>query len=102
SASTFGGTASGSAGPRICHAAALRGADCRARCGMAMEDTLEIVIPAGVREVIRADLAWKAGVDLTEVTNAEIDGKFTVRNVRPQWVDDWQVRGASQIGRAHV
>ena len=100
SATTIGGTASDSAAPRIFNAAALAATDYRARYGMALEDVLEIVLPAWVREVIRADMAWKAGVDLTEVTNAEIDGKFTVRNVRPQWVDDWQVRGASQFGNS--
>src|SRR5690606_24623257 len=71
SATTIGGTASDSAAPRIFNAAALAATDYRARYGMALEDTLEIVIPAWVREVIRADMAWKAGIDLTEVSNAE-------------------------------
>lgn len=99
-ATTIGAETSDSAAPRIFNAAALAATDYRARYGMALEDTLEIVIPAWVREVIRADMAWKAGIDLTEVSNAEIDAKFTVRNVRPQWVDDWQVRGASQFGNS--
>jgi hypothetical protein len=100
SATTIGGQTDDSAAPRIFNAAALAATDYRARYGMALEDVLEIVFPAWVREVVRADMAWKAGVDLTEVSNADIDAKFTVRNVRPQWVDDWQVRGASQFGNS--
>lgn len=93
-----GGAATDAAAPRIFNAAGLAAADYRERYGMCLDDVLEIVIPAWVREVIRADLAWKAGVELFEVTNAQIDGYFMARNVRPQWVDDWQVRGAGQFG----
>ena len=82
--SLTGGAATDAAAPRIFNAAALAATDYRARYGMALEDVLEIVFPAWVREVVRAD----------------IDAKFTVRNVRPQWVDDWQVRGASQFGNS--
>lgn len=98
--SITGGAATDAAAPRIFNAAALAATDYRERYGMALEDVLEIVLPAWVREVIRADLAWKAGVDLLEVTNQQIDSYFTSRNVRPQWVDDWQVRGANQFGNA--
>ena len=95
-----GGAATDAAAPRIFNAASLAATDYRERYGMALEDVLEIVLPAWVREVIRADLAWKAGVDLMEVTNGQVDRYFTARNVRPQWVDDWQVRGANQFGNA--
>ena len=95
-----GGAATDAAAPRIFNAASLAATDYRERYGMALEDVLEIVLPAWVREVIRADLAWKAGVDLMEVTNGQVDRYFTARNVRPQWVDDWQVRGTNQFGNA--
>jgi hypothetical protein len=97
---TIGAVTTDSAAPRIFNAAALAATDYRARYGMDLDAVLEIVFPAWVREAVRADMAWKAGVDLTEVSNADIDAKFTVRNVRPQWVDDWQVRGASQFGNS--
>lgn len=95
-----GGAATDAAAPRIFNAAGLAAADYRERHGMCLDDVLEIVIPAWVREVLRADLAWKAGVELFEVTNGQIDAYFMARNVRPQWVDDWQVRGAGQFGNA--
>jgi len=95
-----GGAATDAAAPRIFNAAGLAATDYRERHGMCIEDVLEIVFPSWVREVLRADLAWKAGVEMYEVTNAQIDMYFTARNVRPQWVDDWQVRGASQFGNA--
>lgn len=98
--SISGGAATDAAAPRLYNAVGLAAADYRERYGMCLDDVLEVVFPAWVREVIRGDLAWKAGVELPAVTNAEIDSYFTARNVRVQWVDDWQVRGAGQFGNA--
>lgn len=96
-----GGAATDSAAPRIYNAVGLAAADYRARYGMCTDDVLEVVLPYWVREVIRADLAWKAGVDSwQDVTDAEVTSFFAARNVRVQWVNDWQVRGASQFGNA--
>lgn len=95
-----GGAATDSAAPRIYNAVGLAATDYRARYGMCIDDVLEVVLPYWVREVIRADLAWKAGVELQAVGNSEVDSYFLARNVRVQWVNDWQVRGASQFGNA--
>jgi hypothetical protein len=93
-----GGAATDAAAPRIYNAVGLAATDYRARYGMCIDDVLEVVMPYWVREVIRADLAWKAGVELQAVPNSEIDAYFVARNIRVQWVNDWQVRGASQFG----
>lgn len=95
-----GGAATDSAAPRIYNAVGLAATDYRARYGMCIDDVLEVVLPYWVREVIRADLAWKAGVELGAVSNMEVDAYFVARNVRVQWVNDWQVRGASQFGNS--
>lgn len=97
---TVGGQTDDSAAPRIYNAVGMAATDYRARYGMCIDDVLEVVLPYWVRETIRADLAWKAGVELPAVTNAEVDSYFVARNVRVQWVNDWQVRGASQFGNA--
>ena len=93
-----GGASTDAAAPRIYNAVGLAATDYRARYGMCIDDVLEVVLPYWVREVIRADLAWKAGVELQAVPNSEIDSYFVARNIRVQWVNDWQVRGASQFG----
>ncbi|MDK1473605.1 major capsid protein [Streptomyces sp. 549] len=95
-----GGAVTDAAAPRIYNAVGLAAADYRARYGMCITDVLEVVLPYWVREVIRGDLAWKAGVELQAVPDSQINGYFVDRNVRPQWVNDWQVRGASQFGNA--
>jgi hypothetical protein len=95
-----GGAATDAAAPRIYNAVGLAATDYRARYGMCIDDVLEVVLPYWVREVIRGDLAWKAGVELGAISNAEVDSYFVARNVRVQWVNDWQVRGASQFGNA--
>jgi len=78
----------------------LGATDYRERYGMCMDDVLEVVAPQWVRAVIRADLAWRTGVDLLSVPNSMINQFFTDRNLRVQWVSDWQVRAAGQFGNA--
>lgn len=78
----------------------LGATDYRARYGMCTDDVLEVVAPYWLRNVIRADLAWRNGVELLSVADAAISQFFTDRNLAVQWVNDWQVRGASQFGNA--
>lgn len=74
--------------------------DYRARYGMCEDDVLEVVAPFWLKSVIRADLAHRTGIEPDQVSDATINGWFTDLNVRVQWVNDWQVRGASQFGNA--
>jgi hypothetical protein len=98
--SITGGAVTDAAAPRIYNAVGLAATDYRARYGMCIEDVLEVVLPYWVRDVIQADLAWKAGVELGDIPLAEINRYFTARNIAVQWVNDWQVRGAGQFGNA--
>lgn len=81
---------------------ALASMDYRARYGMCDDDVLEVVFPLWLREMIRSDLAWRTKVDKLAVTNAEIDNYFRVRRIAPQWVSDYQIRGASQPGYSTI
>jgi hypothetical protein len=78
----------------------LAATDYRARYGMCEDDVLEVIAPFWVKAAIRADIAWRNGVDIQQISNGEINGHFAALNVRVQWVNDWQVRGASQFGAA--
>ena len=78
----------------------LGAVDYRARYGMCQDDILEVVAPYWLRNVIRADLAWRTGVDLLSVADSVINSYFADRNLAVQWVNDWQVRGAGQFGNA--
>ena len=95
-----GGAVTDSAAPRIYNAVGLAATDYRARYGMCIDDVLEVVLPYWVRDVIQADLAWKAGVELGDIPLSEVNRYFTARNVAVQWVNDWQVRGSGQFGNA--
>lgn len=79
---------------------ALGATDYRAKYAMGINSVLEVVLPYWSKEVIRADLAWRQGVDLLSVPDSSIQSFFADRNVRAQFVNDWQVRGASQFGNA--
>lgn len=79
---------------------ALAATDYRARYGMCEDDVLEVVAPYWLKEVIRADLRWRQLDSTLSVTDAQINSFFADINVRVQWVNDWQVRGAGQFGNA--
>lgn len=95
-----GGAVTDAAAPRIYNAVGLAATDYRARYGMCIDDVLEVILPYWARDVIQADLAWKAGVELGDIPISEVNRYFTSRNIAVQWVNDWQVRGASQFGNA--
>lgn len=78
----------------------LAATDYRARYGMCRDDILEVVIPYWVEAEIRADLAWRTGVEASQVSLAELTSDFSAIGVRVQWVNDWQVRGTGQFGNA--
>ncbi|WP_353107826.1 major capsid protein [Gordonia sp. (in: high G+C Gram-positive bacteria)] len=69
----------------------LIGTDYRYRFRAPESMTLEVVAPAWLKEVIRADLSLRAGDgQYVQVTDAQIDGYFTARGVKVSWVYDWQ------------
>jgi hypothetical protein len=78
----------------------LAATDYRARYGMCQDDVLEAVAPFWVKETIKADLAWRNGEDVRQISDAEVNQHFAALNIRVQWVNDWQVRGAGQFGNA--
>ena len=62
----------------------------RDQYGMSMDTTLEAVYPMWVPNAIRATLARRAGVDLLSVPTSQIVNWFVERNVRPQFIRDFQ------------
>lgn len=53
--------------------------------------TLEVVLPIWAKFLLRNDIALRKSDDgLIQVTDAQIDGWFTARGARVQWVYDWQ------------
>ena len=62
----------------------------RDQYGMSMNTVLECVFPLWVPNAIRATLARRAGVDMLSVPTSQIVNWFVERNVRPQFVRDYQ------------
>ncbi len=85
---------------RLLNSVALAAMDYRAKFAMSTNSVLEVVMPYWVREVIRADMVLRPYEDLAALAlaDAQIDAFFSARNVRVQWVNDYQVRGANQPG----
>lgn len=79
-----------SAAGSILNAVDLQVADYRSQYRMSVNAVLEAVFPLWTRELIRADLAMRHGVNLTNVSDADIDAHFATRKVRAQFVHDYQ------------
>ena len=95
------GTAANAAVPQIPNAVALAATDYRNRYAMDEDAVLEVVFPFWLLELMRSDLGYKPGIDsldMMQVVDAAIIGLFTSRNVRPQFVSDYQVRGTGLPG----
>lgn len=57
---------------------------------LSLTGTLEVLAPYWLRGVIRADLANRSGVELTNVTDAMIDAHFATRGANVQWLYGYQ------------
>jgi hypothetical protein len=64
-------------------------ADYKSKYRMAEGAVLEVLLPAWTEEVVRSDLARRAGVDLLSVTDARVRAYFTDRNAAPQFLQDF-------------
>ena len=62
----------------------------RQRNALGENATLEVVLPRWVKGVIKADLSNRTGVDFLNVTDAQINGWFSARGLRVQWLAHWQ------------
>lgn len=51
--------------------------------------TLEAMFPMWIKSALRADLAYRTGVDMLAVTDAQIQSWFALRGIRAQYVYDW-------------
>jgi hypothetical protein len=59
----------------------------RQRTFMSPNQTMEVVAPHWVKNVIRVDLANRAGVqDFKAITDAQIDSELTARKLKAQWI----------------
>ena len=86
------------AGSSILNSLALMAMNLRLDKGLARNATIEGVAPSWLHEVIRADLANQQGVDTKNITDAQINGWLSARNIALQFVGDWQTRGVGQPG----
>ena len=91
---------SGAAAPLL-GTAELGAWDYRTKFGMCDDDVLEWVLPSWSKGVVRADLAKRTGVsDYMCIPDSMIADWFDCRNIRAQFVDDFQVRATGQPGAA--
>lgn len=86
------------AGSSILNSLALMAMNLRLKKGLARTATVEGVAPSWLFEVVRADMANQNGVDTKAVTDAQVTGWLSARNIALQFVADWQSRDAGKPG----
>ena len=52
--------------------------------------TIEVILPVWAKDIVRADLSRRTGVDLLAVSDAQINSYFGARNLAVQFVYDYQ------------
>jgi hypothetical protein len=62
----------------------------RARLGMPQNAVLDMPVPFWVRGLLRSDLAKRNGWDDLGVADSWFMSQLDARNIRAQWVEDWQ------------
>lgn len=75
----------------LLHSIDLQVADYRSEHMISANVVLEALFPTWLHAQIRANLAMRAGVDFMNVTNAQITAWFAAREVRPQFLEDYQI-----------
>lgn len=71
-------------------AIALQAQDYRAKFRMCVDSVLEVVLPLWIRDAMRSDLIRRNGIAVEPYADQQIMTWFDVRNVRVQWVYDFQ------------
>lgn len=89
------GSINSTAAGSVLNAIDLQVSDYRSQHRMSVNAVLETVFPLWAKALIRADLALRHGAELTNVTDAIVDGHFAARGVRAQFVHDYQPLFAS-------
>ena len=67
---------------------------------MSPDTTIEVILPVWAKEVLRADLSRRNGVDKLAVTDAELNSFFSARGLSVQYVYDFQDFNAGAAGTA--
>lgn len=91
------------AAANILNAIELGAVDYREKFGMVNDAPLEVILPRWSDSLFRADLTRRASAnpaDALGITDDQINSWFDDRDVRVQWVADWQTRGAGAAGTA--
>lgn len=70
----------------------------RLQKGYTLTHPIEMVAPSWFFAALRADMAMMEGVDTKNVTDGQIRGWLTARNITGQFVGDWQTRDTTLPG----
>lgn len=91
-----------SAASSILNTIELMAINLRLNKGYARNYPIEAVAPNWLQALMRADLSQQWGLDVKAITDAQINGWLSSRNISFQFVADWQTREAGMPGNLNT
>lgn len=70
----------------------------RQKYKLSIDESMEVVLPYWVKDVLREDMAQRGGRPIDAITDAYIMAEFSVRHLVPQFVYDWQEQALDNVG----
>jgi hypothetical protein len=84
----------------VMEAVDMQAVDYREKYRMCEGALLEVVMPRWIKNMMRADYAKRTGIEDDQLTDAAISAMFTARNVKVQYVSDWQLGTTGYPGQS--
>lgn len=88
----------GSATADLLDALSLQATRIRYTYSMAPNATIEAVLPVWAKEIVKSDLSRRSGVDLLNVSDAQVNAYLGARGIAAQWVYDYQNLATANTG----
>lgn len=84
----------------VMEAVDMQAIDLREKYRMCEDAVVEAVFPRWIKKAMRADMAKRTGIEDDQLTDAMIASMFAARNVRVQYVSDWQLGTSGFLGQS--
>ncbi len=76
----------------------LRAATMKQRYRFSLNMSLEVLLPFWVKGAIKSDIAGRTGVDVSMVSDEQVNSLFTMRGFNPQWLYGFQPLPDGAVG----
>lgn len=84
----------------VMEAVDMQAIDYREKYRMCEDAVMEAVFPRWIKKMMRADMAKRTSIEDDQLNDAMVAAMFAARNVRVQYVSDWQLGTTGFLGQS--